>query len=498
MHPIPLIFWLLLASAAALVAPQAKALDGLTIKTQDMIGPSFEAAHKARPALTSATPGGIRVARQADALLRASAARSLKVPLTAAATLSKARVSSGAAALCIAFPPRCVGQLALGLGAQIALSQLTQTLQKQSQTYTATGGYSWTSIDGGVYRACPGNGSTMEGCHEASIATARSLVAGIPANQNGPWTIEWVGAAYVESRPDINFNSDPKPLNFTYVRRMQYRRADGSVGSSTLASWRPTAVGPVEYAEATPADINQAFTTNSANWQDSTFAAVFADAVTKGATWPITTFDGGEMVNGPADAVATETQTINSPAGTVTRTTTTTANTVTSGNTVGTAQAVITQRTTTTETGPNGTTTTQTDTAPELENPATFQPDAGTVTPTPEVTVNVEFPEPVFSDTALPEVPDLYEQKYPNGLAGVWAEKGPQLMASTFVASVQGMFPTLSGSGSCPVWAINLNFGAMGDFGTGDISPPCWIWGVIALIFLTTACFTAWRIIFGG
>lgn len=496
MPPLLLILWLVFAAAAALVTPKAHALDGTVVKPLEMLGTTYEQVHVRTPALTIGTPGGVRVARQADAIIRASAARTLKLPLTARAVLPKAKVVAQAAAICIAFPPRCIGSIALGLGASIALSQLSGLLEKTTQTYTATGGYSWTSIDGGVYRACSGS-ATMEGCHEASISTARSLTANIPANQNGPYTIEWVGGAYVDFRPDINANADPKPLNFTYVRSMRYRRADGSVGSSTLASWRPTATGPVQTAPATPADINQAFTTNSATWQDSSFAEVFKDAVTKGATWPITTFDGAEMVAGPADAVATETQTINSPAGTVTRTTTTTATAVTSGTTIADAQAVITQRTTTTETGPAGTTTTQTETAPELENAVTLQPNSGTVTPPAEVTVNVEFPEPVFSDTALPEVPDLYEQKYPNGLAGVWAEKSPQLMATTFVTSVKAMFPTLSDSGSCPTWIINLDFGSMGNFGSGDVAPPCWLWGVVSLIFLTTACFTAWRIIFG-
>lgn len=96
-------------------------------------------------------------------------------------------------------------------------------------------------------------------------------------------------------------------------------------------------------------------------------------------------------------------------------------------------------------------------------------------------------------------MPDLYEQKYENGLVGVWEEKKGALMSTQFINSATEMFGGVGGSGgTCPTWILDLNFGAAGNFGQGDISPPCWIWSAMGLIFLTTACFTAWRMIFGG
>lgn len=99
-------------------------------------------------------------------------------------------------------------------------------------------------------------------------------------------------------------------------------------------------------------------------------------------------------------------------------------------------------------------------------------------------------------DGTMPEVGDMYEQRYPNGIAGVWAEKWPQLKNTAFVQGVQSMFPTFAGGGSCPSWTVDLNFASGMNLGSHNVQVACWIWTVCGLILLTTACFAAWRIIF--
>lgn len=123
--------------------------------------------------------------------------------------------------------------------------------------------------------------------------------------------------------------------------------------------------------------------------------------------------------------------------------------------------------------------------------------------PTPPDTPDIPTepqPEPVdysFDDPAMPAVPELYEQKYPNGIAGVWQQKWPQMQNTAFMHGISGMFPTLSGGGSCPNMGLGFNLGFV-NFGDHDFGPAlaCDLWSVLGLILLTSACFTAWKILF--
>lgn len=487
--PPAIILWALLAVAAALYPNQSRAqtTPGAHVPLSLLVGEDAAAIFNRAGSTVTASPFGPKVAASYDAVMRDTLNRVRDVPIRAGVTVPKARVAAQSAALCIAFPPRCVGQIAVGLGGALLFDAVSGAILAS----IFSDNYNWSlSLPAGqVMKQSPtpfrgaNNIEVLEHClsdWRANYATIRPLLTTLQP-QFYPLSHEW-------EAPIAGLN--PAVTSWSFL----VRKADGGFQDRFFCNIaKISGTGQSTTSPATPSQIETAFTTNSANWQDGTFAAVFADAVTKGAKFPITIFDGAEMVAGPQPEVALATSTTTDANGvTQTQTQKSQAVVTTTGTTVGTAEATIVERVTTTATGPAGTTTTTTDTTPQIEdNNVTEQPPA-------EVTVNVEFPEPVFSDTALPEVPDLYEQKYPNGLAGVWADKGPQLMASTFVASVQGMFPTLSGSGSCPVWAMDLNYGPMGNFGVADLSPPCWIWGAVALILLTTACFTAWRIIFGG
>lgn len=100
-----------------------------------------------------------------------------------------------------------------------------------------------------------------------------------------------------------------------------------------------------------------------------------------------------------------------------------------------------------------------------------------------------------FSDTSMPPVPELYEQKYPDGLTGVWNAKKPDISSTQFWQGVKQMFPSF-GSGSCPSWSMGFNILPSVSLGTHSLTVPCWIFQAIGLIILTTAAFTARKIIF--
>ena len=101
------------------------------------------------------------------------------------------------------------------------------------------------------------------------------------------------------------------------------------------------------------------------------------------------------------------------------------------------------------------------------------------------------------TDAAMPEVPKLYDRKYPDGMQGVWNTQKANLTAGG-LAGLQSVFvPNISG-GQCPTWTISANIGPHMNFGSGVISPPCWIWDAIKAIFVITALFLARRLIFGG
>lgn len=100
-----------------------------------------------------------------------------------------------------------------------------------------------------------------------------------------------------------------------------------------------------------------------------------------------------------------------------------------------------------------------------------------------------------FTDTDMPPVPELYQQKYPDGISGVWRDHKPDIASTQFWQGIKQMFPNFGG-GSCPAWSMSFNLGALGNYGTMPFDVPCWIFQAIGLILMTTAAFTARKIIF--
>lgn len=101
------------------------------------------------------------------------------------------------------------------------------------------------------------------------------------------------------------------------------------------------------------------------------------------------------------------------------------------------------------------------------------------------------------SDTPLPPVPDFYEQKYPDGFAGVWATRKAELEGSVLSQMAATLMPTQIGSGSCPQITIPLNVG-LRDFGVQDISVPCSVWTFGKWVIIISALLLCRRLVFGG
>lgn len=171
--------------------------------------------------------------------------------------------------------------------------------------------------------------------------------------------------------------------------------------------------------------------------------------------------------------------------GTTTNITTNTTHNVTynTNTTNNTTTVTITNNTTTTTTNPDGTTTTET----KVETPA----EGGEETQEQQYTLT-------YSPSAMPEVPDFYEQKYPDGFAGAWNDFKGRVTASSLAGFINGIGAGLPGGGTCPSWSMSLNMGAMGNFGTFVLEPPCVIWPFIKAVMILSALFVARRLVVGG
>lgn len=100
------------------------------------------------------------------------------------------------------------------------------------------------------------------------------------------------------------------------------------------------------------------------------------------------------------------------------------------------------------------------------------------------------------TDKTMPDLPELYKPKYPDGPQGVWNSNKPRIETTAFYQGIRSMFPNFGG-GSCPVFSIpSIALGPFGNFGSFVFDVPCWIYQAIGLILMTTAAFTARKIIF--
>ncbi|MBA4710474.1 hypothetical protein [Aquitalea aquatica] len=122
----------------------------------------------------------------------------------------------------------------------------------------------------------------------------------------------------------------------------------------------------------------------------------------------------------------------------------------------------------------------------------------GNASPPETTTTEDEKPDqtPTWTDPSMPTVPDLYIQKYPDGLKGVWLSKQDSFKQTAFVKSLQTLVPSISG-GTCPSFSIDTNNHWV-NTGSMQIPTPCWIYDFVRAVLMLTAVFVSRAIIFGG
>ncbi|MGH9875012.1 MAG: hypothetical protein ACRD9S_21360 [Pyrinomonadaceae bacterium] len=143
---------------------------------------------------------------------------------------------------------------------------------------------------------------------------------------------------------------------------------------------------------------------------------------------------------------------------------------------------------TTTTTNKDGQTTvvTSDDSQPEGETPAEEQK--------PEE--DEEEPEYTYDDAPFPPVEPFYQQKYPEGLAGVWTSAKSDIDNSQFMSFLHSFVPSFSGS--CPSFGLIMNISSWANYGTQQFPSLCYVFDFIKVLMLVTAVFTARALTFGG
>lgn len=195
--------------------------------------------------------------------------------------------------------------------------------------------------------------------------------------------------------------------------------------------------------------------------------------------WP-----GPVTVSGPSEVKGPKKVSIGTDGN---KSTTTTSQTTTplsyDGPNVSTGSPTTTTTTVTTTTNPDGSTSTETATE--------------TTTTTPGDTGEAAPEEPPPTDSPLPELPKLYQRKYPEGMTGIWDARKAELMSSPLMNLKDSLLPDVGSGGACPSWNLPINV-AWVDFGTYNVAPPCWIWDFGKVVIVLSAMFLARALIFGG
>lgn len=145
--------------------------------------------------------------------------------------------------------------------------------------------------------------------------------------------------------------------------------------------------------------------------------------------------------------------------------------------------------------GGSATTTTTTTTTTNITNNITNITTTETSTETKEEDEKQEDPP---TDTPFGDIPELYKQKYPEGISGVINQKMEALRATPLFRLPSMLMPDLPNSGSCPSWQIDLGLASWADMGTHTIQAPCMVWDFGKVIILISALLLARRLIFGG
>lgn len=109
-----------------------------------------------------------------------------------------------------------------------------------------------------------------------------------------------------------------------------------------------------------------------------------------------------------------------------------------------------------------------------------------------------EAPEEVPTDTPFSDLPELYKQKYPDGLIGVLRTQTAAIKATPLFQLPVQLMGDLPQTGQCPSWQLDLSLASWASFGTYNVGADCAIWDFAGWVIVISAFILARQLIFGG
>lgn len=115
-----------------------------------------------------------------------------------------------------------------------------------------------------------------------------------------------------------------------------------------------------------------------------------------------------------------------------------------------------------------------------------------------EVKESDDPPEDAPTDTPFADLPELYKQKYPDGLIGVLRTQFTAMKATPLFQLPTQLMGDLPETGQCPSWQVDLNLTTWANFGTRTIGADCAIWEFASWVIVISAFILARALVFGG
>ena len=296
-------------------------------------------------------------------------------------------------------------------------------------------------------------------------------------------------AVSVFSSPSAAFSSgyDQKTTSCAGVPGYPYSNGNWPYSGAKLIT--PTQIQEVK-TDLTQSDfekIDPWVSSQSATWLSGLIKDVCNGSLNPGACYSQMADRSKDMITGPtvlAGPVTSKTTSTTNPDGSVSTKVESTATNYSFDYGKNYFDVDTEKKTTTTVDGQPVSETTETDDSPIEEVPDTPQEEQE---PEPEYT---------FEDSPFPEVEPFYEQKYPDGLQGVWDQAKADIDNSNFLSFLRSFVPSFSGS--CPSFGMSFAIGSMANFGTHEFQSLCYVFDFIKVILMVSAVFLARQLTFGG
>lgn len=109
-----------------------------------------------------------------------------------------------------------------------------------------------------------------------------------------------------------------------------------------------------------------------------------------------------------------------------------------------------------------------------------------------------EAPEEAPTDTPFADLPELYKQKYSDGLIGVLRTQTAAMKATPLFQLPTQLMGDLPQTGQCPSWQLDLSLASWASFGTYNVGADCAIWDFAGWVIVISAFILARQLIFGG